>query len=154
MTSLALYALVASFSIVIAGLAGAAEPGAGTGAMPAVHSHQGVRYTSGGIGLDESTAMKAAASQWPLSLEFAIQTGGRAEYASNVKVLVRNSQGATVLQATSQGPFLLAELPPGSYQIEATLGGKTLQRQATVRSGQSAHVVLEWPAGTDSPAQK
>lgn len=140
-------ALIASFAL--AGAAGAAQA---EGQLPAVHSYQGVRYTSGGIGSDESSAMKAAASHWPLSLEFAIKAGAQAEYASNVHVLLRNGQGATVLKATSQGPFLLAEVPPGSYRLDATLDGNSLQREVVVRQGQPAHVVLEWPAGTDSRA--
>lgn len=140
-------ALIASFA-----MAGAAQAGAGQ--LPAVHSYQGVRYTSGGIGSDESGAMKAAASHWPLSLEFAINAGAQAEYASNVHVLLKNGQGATVLKAVSQGPFMLAEVPAGRYQLEATLDGKSLQREVTVREGQSAHVVLEWPAGTDTKAMK
>lgn len=143
-------ALLASLALVGAGTASAAQAGAGQ--LPAMHSYEGVRYTSGGIGSDESSAMKAAASSWPLSLEFAIKTGAQAEYASNVHVLLKNGQGATVLKATSQGPFLLAEVPPGSYRLEATLDGNTLQREVAVRKGQAAHVMLEWPAGTDSRA--
>lgn len=143
-------ALIASCAIAGTGLANAAQAEAGN--LPAVHSYQGVRYTSGGIGSDESTAMKAASGHWPLSLEFAIKSGAQAEYASNVHVLLKNSQGTTVLKATSQGPFLLAEVSPGNYQLDATLDGKSLQRDVVVRQGQSAHVVFEWPAGTDTRA--
>ena len=136
-------ALIASFSMAGAGVAQAA----GTGDLPAVHSYQGVRYTSGGIGSDESDAMKAAASQWPLSLEFAVKAGSQAQYASGVQVRMRNQQGATVLDATSQGPFMLVKVPPGAYRIEATLNGKAVQRSVTVRSGHPTRAVFEWSAG-------
>lgn len=135
-------AVLASFSIAGAGIAQAA----GTDQLPAVQTYQGVPYTSGGIGSDESDAMKAAASQWPLSLEFAIKTGAQAEYAAGVKVRVLDQHGATVLDATSQGPFMLVKVPPGAYRIEATLNGKTMQRSVTVHSGQSTHAGFEWPA--------
>ena len=108
-----------------------------------------VEYLSGGIGLDESTAIKSASRHWPLSLVFSVQAPGKAEFASDVKLEIRDAKGAQVLATTASGPFLLAKLPPGSYSLRASLAGKTLERKVQIKAGGSARVELVWPAGTN-----
>ena len=118
-------------------------------ALPPVQKSGAVEYLSGGIGLDESTAIKSASRQWPLSLVFSVQAAGKAEFASDVKLQISDAKGAPVLDATASGPFLLAKLPPGSYSLRATLAGNTLERKVQVKAGSSARVELVWPAGTN-----
>jgi len=118
-------------------------------ALPTIHKSGTVEYLSGGIGLDESTAIKNASRQWPLSLVFSVQAAGRAQFASDVKLEVRDAKGSVVLQTTASGPYLLARLAPGSYSLHATLAGKTLERKVEVKAGSSARVELVWPAGTN-----
>ena len=117
--------------------------------LPPVQTSGPVEYLSGGIGADESAAIRKASGQWPLVLEFAIQDRQRADFAADVKVLIRDARGSEVLQATSEGPFLLARLAPGSYAVEATLAGQTLQRKVDVKAGQSSREVFLWAAGAD-----
>src|SRR5215469_4507634 len=52
------------------------------GGLPQVQQQGGVEFVSGGVGLDESKALQAARSQWPLSLRF---TGSNAEYLADVR---------------------------------------------------------------------
>ena len=116
---------------------------------------EGVVFASGGIGSDESALMRRAAGEWPASFEFAVRAGARNEYAANVQVTVRDASGQAVLaDVLSQGPFMLARLAPGRYDVEATLDGRTLHRRIRVGGQGSAHVVFVWPAGTNasSPA--
>ena len=61
-----------------------------------------------------------------------------------MNVLIRDARGSTVLEAISDGPFLLAKLPAGRYTIRATQNGKTLDRVATVAGGKSTHVAFLW----------
>lgn len=117
--------------------------------LPPVRASGPVEYLSGGIGDDESAAIRKASGQWPLALEFAIQDRQRADFAADVKVRVRDAQGNDVLQATSEGPFLLARLAPGRYAVEATLAGQTLHRKVDVKAGQSSREVFLWAAGAD-----
>jgi len=117
--------------------------------LPPVQTSGPVEYLSGGIGADESAAMRKASGQWPLALEFAIQDRQRADFAADVKVRIRDARGNEVLQATSEGPFLLARLAPGNYAVEATLAGQTLQRKVDVKAGQSSREVFLWAAGAD-----
>ena len=129
-------------------LAGAAHAQSDS-ALPPVQKSGAVEYLSGGIGLDESTAIKSASRHWPLSLVFSVQAPGKAEFASDVKLEIRDAKGAQVLATTASGPFLLAKLPPGSYSLRASLAGKTLERKVQIKAGGSARVELVWPAGTN-----
>ena len=38
--------------------------------LPEIQTGNGISWMMGGIGLDESTAMRAEAKNWPLSIEF------------------------------------------------------------------------------------
>lgn len=116
--------------------------------LPPLQHRGATEYLSGGIGKDEARAIEAAAPLWPLTLEFAVQHKQRADFAADVKVQLRDAKGMDVLQATADGPFLLAKLPPGRYGIEASFAGKTLQRMVVVKQGQPAKAVFVWPAGT------
>jgi hypothetical protein len=117
--------------------------------LPPVHTGGPVEYLSGGIGADESAAIRAASAQWPLTLEFAINGKQRADFAADVKVRVRDARGREVLQATSEGPFLLARLAPGSYAVEATLAGQTLHRKVDVKAGKASREVFLWATSAD-----
>jgi hypothetical protein len=128
-----------------AGLARAAD-------LPPVHDDGNVKYLTGGIGQDESSAMKSIEKQWPLSMEFAENHGGHADYVAGVDVVVRDASGHTALQATTDGPFMMAQLPPGRYTIEASLGGNTKRESVTIKRGAPAHATFVWPAGADNPA--
>lgn len=116
------------------------------GPLPAVKRSGTVEYLSGGIGSDESTAIKAASAHWPLTLEFAVNTQPRADYASDVQVTIRDAHDAAVFKATSGGPFLLVKLPPGRYSVDAMYGGKTLRQPVTVAQGAAAHETFVFPA--------
>jgi hypothetical protein len=96
-----------------------------------VQSDQGIRYVSGGIGLSERDELRALSDQFNLQLMFAMHGSGN--YLADVQVRILDARGAPVLNATSQGPYFMAQLPPGSYTVEADMFGQT-QRQ-TVRVG-------------------
>jgi len=138
----------ASAAVLAALLAGSAFAQA-SAPLPPVRSSGPVEYLSGGIGADESAAIQNASRQWPLALEFAIKDRQRADFAADVKVRIRDARGNEVLQATSEGPFLLARLAPGNYAVEATLAGQTLHKKVDVKAGQSSRQVFLWGPDTD-----
>jgi len=53
-----------------------------------------------------------------------------------------------VLQATSDGPLLLARLAPGNNTVRASAAGKVLQRKVHIAPGESARAVFVWPPAT------
>lgn len=105
-----------------------------------------VRYASGGIGEAAVSAFKAAAPKYPLELLFAQKSSPYDVYLADVKVVVRGASGQVLLDTVSDGPFLLAQLPPGKYRIEASNDGVVKQQTAEVRAGQHRRVVFVWDA--------
>lgn len=117
--------------------------------LPPVHTEHGVHYLSGGVGGGEARAIERAAPHWPVTLEFAVQDQrdkrAGADYLADVHVRVRDAHGHEVLQTVASGPFLLAKLPPGHYQVEAKFAGRTLDRALEVKPGAPIHSVFVWP---------
>ena len=142
-TSIRRLTTVAALGAALFGMASAGAAG-----LPPAHMVNGIETVSGGIGDGQAAAMQAAAPHWPLTLEFAIRDHAKSDYAANVKVVVRNAKGDTVLKTTAGGPFLLARLDPGQYTVQASLDGKMLEQKITVSHAPARHLFL-WPAGTD-----
>ncbi|AVS67480.1 hypothetical protein C8245_18965 [Paracidovorax avenae] len=107
----------------------AKQPATASAPLPEKKTQGALRYTCGGIGLDESTAMRAAMKDHPLSLLFA---AGGGDYLADVQVkLVPQGWGdAGALSFTATGPVCLLDLPAGSYEVEAMSAGK--QKRQTV----------------------
>lgn len=97
-------------------------------ALPAMRSEGAVSYVCGGIGTDESTAMRAAMKSHPLSLLFARADGA---YLADVSVTLSGGAGAPVTLRAA-GPVCLLDLPAGSYTVEASLEGTSKRQSVTV----------------------
>lgn len=113
--------------------------------LPAVQHQGGIEYLSGGIGLEESTAIEAESRKWPLTLLFSARRWQRSVYTADAKVSLRDSHGKLLLQTQADGPFLLLRLQPGTYAVQATLDGKPLQQRVVLKKGEPARVVFVWP---------
>lgn len=112
-------------------------------------TENGITYLCGGVGLDESTAMKQAARNYDLMSTFAAQDGS---YLADVRVEILGKGGTPVLQTTCDGPIMLVRLPrtagaSGSYRIRATVGehAQTKTARAGGKRG-TQHLVFVWPA--------
>lgn len=113
--------------------------------LPPEHHMGAIAYMSGGIGADEASAMKEAAPRYPLELMFvAKEQGGHDAYLAADKIIVRDQKGRTVLDAVSDGPFLLAKLPPGQYTVEAIDHGQVRERSVRINPDKHARLVFEW----------
>lgn len=122
-------------------IAGAFSTAAWAAGMPNEHMFESTRFVTGGIGLDEADAMRAAASDYSLAMTFAAQTG---QFVNDVDVAVKKPSGEVVLQANDAAPMLLAALPAGRYQIEATYNGQTQTRNVVVANAGTTKVVMQW----------
>lgn len=118
---------------------------------PPIYMAHGVEYMSGGIGSDEAKLMETVSPRWPATFEFAIKDRkGSADFAAGVHVTVRDGSGVALLDnVVSGGPFMVARLEPGTYEVEARIGSQVLKQQLHVLQGAAAKAVFEWPAGTD-----
>lgn len=97
----------------------------------------GIAYVTGGVGQDESTAIRGMARDYSLRLLAAAKSG---EYVADVRVAIHDSGGKDVLSVTTQGPYLLARLAPGNYRIDAEYGSARQSRQVRVPASGRADV--------------
>jgi hypothetical protein len=67
-----------------------------------------------------------------VKLVFALNTGN---YVSDVHVKVVDSKGKVAIDDTSNGPWVLAKLPAGSYTATATYNGKAVTQRFSAGSG-------------------
>ena len=117
---------------------------------PPIYMAHGVEYMSGGIGSDEAQLMETVSPRWPATFEFAIKDHKGADFAANVHVTVRDSSGAALLDnVVSGGPFMVARLDPGNYEVEARIGSQVLKQELHVLQGAPTKATFVWPAGTD-----
>ena len=114
--------------------------------LPPEQTQGKVTYLSGGIGLDQQAAIKQAANEYPLELEFLESGEGHAVLTAGVQVTITDRTGKVVLDARSDGPFMLARLPDGQYTISAENTGRVETRRVIVERGKHRTVVFEWRA--------
>ncbi len=94
---------------------GCSLAGAGTMAQtPELQTAGSVQYRCGGIGVDESQAMRSAMKDYPLALLFAAAGG---DYQADISVQLT---GASEASFTAGGPVCLLKLPEGRYTVKAT----------------------------------
>ena len=113
----------------------------------------GVTYTSGGIGINSQERLNARASEFNLKLVFTLNEGN---YIADVNVILTDSKGRRVVEHTADGPFFMARLPAGQYNVAATYDGKTVTRKISVgRSGLRTEY-FRWPSNpaTDVPLSR
>lgn len=149
-----------SLALLAAGLAKAAEPleapcfctvpsqdPSALWVLPAVRQAGAVRYRTGGIGLVEAAAMRADRGHYPLSLEFLVQDRTRYQYTSRVTVEIVDAHGDKWLGVTSDGPFVLADLPAGRYHVTAiSEDGRLRSRDVVIGAGSHQELRFVWPA--------
>jgi hypothetical protein len=120
---------------------------------PPIQVAQGIEYMCGGRSSDEASFMQTVAPRWAAALEFAVSRGKAGEFPMDVKVVVRERYtGRQVMEASTGARFMLARLNPGAYDVEATMGGVTLQQPLTVFNGLSARAAFVWPSNVDFAA--
>jgi hypothetical protein len=125
-----------------AALAQTAAPAADAGAPPPprVRSVDGIEYLNGGAGEEARAALDAERGAFPLRLVFSVASGA---YVVADRVDISDAQGK-VFGVDHAGPMLLVKLPPGDYTVDASYGGRSMQRKVRV-GRESTTVNLRWP---------
>ncbi len=100
-----------------------------------------VSYVSGGVGTDSTDRLSSLARDFNLKLVFALKSG---DYVSDVKVTIADAAGKQLLDTTSEGPWFLAKLPAGNYQVVATFSGKAEKRTIAVGPQKLKTVDFRW----------
>lgn len=109
--------------------------------IPLYHSGP-IRYFSAGIGQVEREATYP-----PFSLKVVFTAGGK-PFVTGVSVTLRNAKGAMILTVPQEqvtGPWLFMDVPEGTYDMVATLGGQTQQVKGIhVRRGRMTTQHVRW----------
>ncbi|HKY61781.1 MAG TPA: hypothetical protein VJR29_00020 [bacterium] len=103
-------------------------------------NYQGLKYACTGVGESKEDPRWAN-----YSAKLMFTTGGRA-YVSFIQVKIENAQGKLVLEADCDAPWVLAQLPEGSYTIKATADRKyPKSAKLQVGGGKQAELAIRFP---------
>lgn len=149
MSSKSQWLFMAGLGLAFAGNMNAAERPVADG-LPynEIESASGARYVTGGIGIEAQERLNALADRFNMKLVFTLNEGN---YLADVHVAVKDAQGRTVIEDIADGPFFMAQLPPGRYTVEATYNGKAVSQTLSVGRQGTRTAYFRWPSepGTD-----
>ena len=112
--------------------------------IPETHYSQGISYITGGVGEGETVAILAEAKQWPLLLEMSQIENGRGVWIFGATIKILNLSKQTIFNAQADGPYMLVNLVPGDYAIEATYEGVMQKKTLSVKADSSQKISLFW----------
>ena len=106
-------------------------------------------YISGGIGSDEVVQFKTYAKQYLLEIVFVQKANAEdnsriEEYLAEVSLKIKDSHGNVVVDTNTDGPFFLADLPLGKYQIIAEHDEVVKDNVIRIAAGKHQRVVFLW----------
>jgi len=102
----------------------------------------GVTFVSGGISSDAVDRLRSMERDFNLKMVFALSSG---EYLSDVRVQVVDPSNRVVLDTLTEGPWLLARLPAGSYQVNASYRNALERRTVAVPPAALRTLDFRWP---------
>ena len=113
--------------------------------IPETQYSQGISYITGGVGEDETVAILAEAKQWPLLLEMSQIENGRGVWIFGATIKIMSAaKKQIVFDAQADGPYMLVNLTPGDYVIEATYEGVMQRRALSIKADSSQKISLFW----------
>ncbi|MDD5586111.1 MAG: hypothetical protein PHY92_04025 [Alphaproteobacteria bacterium] len=112
--------------------------------MPVVKQRGGVSFVTGGIGLEERDAIKATAKDYNLLVSNANKGG---HMTTDVELVIKSLKDEVILAVEDAGPLFYANLPEGSYIVEAMNGEQYAKRRITVGGKRQAKLYFVWGNG-------
>jgi len=112
----------------------------GAVAIPQSFNYRGTPLLTGGVSEEERDAMRGEAGQYNIWLAFVERDTGN--YVTGVKVSVIDDKGNAVVDTVADGPWLLAQVPPGRYTVRTSDGQ---EQGITAGSGARAMTILRLP---------
>ena len=118
------------------------------------HTADGVKYVSGGIGESEQLSMHAERKRY--SLWVATVAKGSGAYLADANLHVTGLDGnPLVLHTRMDGPWFFAALPPGRYEVSASLlptganAIETIKVTVRIRPGEHRQAVMRFTSSAD-----
>ena len=131
------------------GAAASADPMITPVSAPMPASSGNISYISGGVGVEDAQRMKMEAPRYPLALQFLEQVGSIGTYSAGESVSIQDAGSRVVFSATTQGPFMLIDLPDGRYTVTASLNGREQMRSVDISGGAHRQISFVWPASSN-----
>lgn len=101
----------------------------------------GVKYLTGGVGLNERAAMqKMAKGNYNLQFVFAEVSG---PYLAKIQLEIQDKLGKMLIDTSTTGPWFFVNLPNGQYKITATHDEKSEVQHLDV-SKNFQRVIFNW----------
>jgi hypothetical protein len=101
--------------------------------MEAGKTAQGLAFTSGGVSIEELSAMHAKRESYNLWVVTAALGSGA--HLADVRLVIRDDKSRVVFDRRLQGPWLFIDLPLGRYELEASAGKESQKRITTIHQG-------------------
>ena len=80
----------------------------------------------------------------PVSFQFATREEGHELRLTNVHVVVRCPVSGKLFEGVSEGPFLVANLPDGNFEVVASHEGRARHVALSVAHGEPRNVAIYW----------
>ena len=112
--------------------------------IPDTKYSQGISYITGGVGQSESVAILAKAKEWPVTLELSKIENGRGVWIFGASIKVMNVGKQVIFDALADGPYMLINLEPGDYVIEADYKGVTQKKSLSIKADSPQKISLFW----------
>ena len=106
-----------------------------------VQTSMGTTYLNGGVGDEETEAMRSVAKDYPLRMTFSERDGG---FIGDVSVTITDAKGESVFELPKAGPMLYVMLPNGKYNISASSNGKTQSRKVMLSGKRGKNIQFHW----------
>ena len=109
-------------------------------ALTEAKTAQGEAYITGGIALDERDMLDKRRGDFSLWVATAAKKTG--SYLADVHVKISGESGKTVLDTRLDGPWLLVNLKPGRYTVEASFREQTQRKVTTIDKGDHHEILF------------
>jgi len=106
-----------------------------------IKSLGGVEFVTGGIGIGERKILDQMAGDYSLKVIFAMHDG---HYLSQCQVEIIRTDGKKMLSAQTEGPWLLADLEPGNYRVNAQHDSIWKSQNVTVSADTLQQIIFNW----------
>jgi hypothetical protein len=111
-------------------------------AQPRVRSQDGVSWVSGGITDEERGELVLLLPGHNLKLLTAAERSGA--YLSDVGIVIVDGRGAKLVDTRLDGPWFLAQLPAGRYELQLTRNGVTQKRTVAIPAAGRRDAYFYW----------
>lgn len=108
----------------------------------AVEARPPIQFMSGGIGQTEEAAMRKAAKDFNLRLQFSERKDN--EFVADADLRITDMQGRPVFVLLDADPMVNVNLPDGRYRVAASLHGQTETRLVNLRGKEGENLYFHW----------